>query len=102
MEEIFNEIVASANESKKEQDSFHLPTIKDHEVEQNDYASGGATLFGRKWVVKNDKETITVTYESKDKCRVHQIKPDLNIVKAKWEKDGEIVKEFSDSWEDKY
>jgi hypothetical protein len=102
MKKIYDKILQRTNELAENQDSFSLPTIQNCEIIESDYSSGGATLYGKEYIIKSDEGSITVTYECKDKCRVFQINPDLNIVRIMYSGvDGNVIEQFSISWEDK-
>jgi len=101
MKELYDKIIEEVNKSAKEQNMFTLPSTDGYEKTESDFASGGATLFGKKFNITKNEEEINVTYESKDKCRTFQVRPDLNIVNVTWTKDNKTVDEFSKSWEDK-
>tara|TARA_R100000935_G_C2835771_1_gene167983 strand:+ start:1418 stop:1726 length:309 start_codon:yes stop_codon:yes gene_type:complete len=101
MKELYDKIVNQIKECSKEQDMFILPSIDDFETEESPYSTGGATLFGKKYVIKNNEENIIVTYETKDKCRTFQVNPDLNIVTVEWSNGNESIESYKESWSDK-
>jgi|GEM_PF-5100421 len=102
MKELFDSIVETAKTAEEAQASFILPTTGKLTVTENDYASGGHMLYGKKYEIDDALEKIVVTYESKDKCRTFQVRPDLNIVTVTWTKEGKEVEKFTNSWEDKF
>lgn len=101
MKEIFEKNVNRVKECSEKQDMFVLPSTNNYEIEESEFSSVGATLFGKKYIIKNGEENIIVTYETKDKCRTFQINPDLNIVKVSWIKGTESVDSYNESWSDK-
>lgn len=101
MELLYKKIIEEIKIAEITKESFSLPPIGDFNLEKSDYSSGGATIYGEKYIISNELENIIVTYESKDKCRTFQIKPDLNIVTVTWKRNNIVVETFSESWEDK-
>lgn len=102
MKELFDTIVENTKIIADAQEHFCLPSTGDLPVIKDDYASGGHTLYGKKYTIGDESEKIVVTYESKDKCRTFQVKPDMNIVTVTWSKKGETDHTFTESWEDKF
>jgi hypothetical protein len=99
MKELFNKIVEVKEKSSNEKESFILPSFHDCKIVEEDYSSGGATLYGKRYEISNNQSKIIVTYESKDKCKTFQINPDMNIVKiTHYDSKGNIVSDFSQSW----
>lgn len=101
METLYNKIVEDTKAIAEKQDSFTLPSTGNYNIVTSDYASGGATLYGKEYIIGDDDENIVVTYESKDKCRTFQVRPDMNIVSVTWKKNNKTVETFTESWEDK-
>lgn len=101
METLYKKIVEDTKTIAKEQGTFSLPSTDSHNVTTSDYASGGATLYGSKYIIGNEDENIVVTYECKDKCKTFQIRPDMNIVTVTWKKNNKTVETYTESWEDK-
>ena len=103
MREIFDKIVEETEKYSKEKESFILPSFPDCKIIEEDYSSGGATLYGKRYEISNEHGKIIVTYESKDKCRTFQVNPDMNIVTVQhYDSIGNIVSNYSQSWEDKF
>jgi hypothetical protein len=103
MKEIFDKIVEETEQCSKEKESFILPSFPDCNINEEDYSSGGATLYGKRYEISNEQGKIIVTYESKDKCKTFQVNPDMNIVTVKhYDSAGNIVSNYSQSWEDKF
>lgn len=103
MKEIFEKIVNNIEDCVKKQVGFLLTNFKDCEIVESDYSSGGATLYGKEYIITQGQEKIVVTYESKDKCSTFLVRPDMNIVTAKYyDNDGKLVSNYSNSWEDRY
>lgn len=101
MRNIFEEIIKIIENCIKTNASFTLPTFNACETVESDYKTGGATLYGVKYVITNGHQKIVVSYESKDQCRTFQIKPDKNIVIVQYFNDkGELVSNYSETWED--
>lgn len=101
MRDIYNQIVENTKKISKQQEYFTLPEIENATVTEEDLEVTGATLLKRKYIIENEDGKIEILYESKDKCRVHQINPDWNKVKIVFKgKNGEN-ESFSDGWSDK-
>ena len=101
MKEIYNQIVENTKKISAEQDYFSLPKIENARVNTEDLETTGATLLARKYIIENEEGKIEIFYESKDKCRVHQINPDWNKVEITFNgKNGE-KESFTDGWSDK-
>nr|WP_288834971.1 hypothetical protein [uncultured Flavobacterium sp.] len=101
MKEIYNQIVENTKKISTEQDYFSLPKIENATINTEDLEATGATLLKRKYTIENEEGKIEIFYESKDKCRVHQINPDWNKVEIIFNgKNGE-KDSFTDGWSDK-
>lgn len=101
MRDIYNQIVENTKKISEKQEYFTLPEIENPSVTKEDLEVTGATLLKRKYVIENEDGKIEIIYESKDKCRVHQINPDWNKVEIVFNgKNGEN-ESFSDGWSDK-
>lgn len=101
MEVLYRTIIEVTKNAANTKESFFLPSTDDFNIKKSDYASGGATIYGEKYLIGDENENIVVTYESKDKCKTFQINPDLNIVTVTWKKNNIVMETFSESWEDK-
>lgn len=101
MKEIFNQIVEHIKKISEGQDSFSLPEIKNAEVKTEVLEALGATLFKRRFLIENEDGKIEILYESKDKCRTNQIKPDWNKVKISYCNKNGKNESYTDGWSDK-
>jgi hypothetical protein len=101
MKEIYNQIVENTKKISAEQEYFTLPNIENATITTEDLEATGATLLKRKFVIENEEGKIEILYESKDKCRVHQINPDWNKVEITYNGANGEKESYTDGWSDK-
>lgn len=101
MKEIYNQIIKRTKEISAAQDSFSLPRITNARVTSEDLDVTGATLLKRKYIIENNEGKIEIIYESKDKCRVHQVNPDWNKVEITFKGENGEKDRYTDGWSDK-
>jgi hypothetical protein len=101
MKEIYNQIVENTKKISTEQEYFSLPTIENATITTEDLEVTGATLLKRKYIIENEDGKIEILYESKDKCRVHQINPDWNKVEITFNGVNGERDSYTDGWSDK-
>ena len=101
MKEIYNQIIESTKKISAEQDYFRLPKIENAKVTTEELEATGATLLKRRYLIENEDGKIEILYESKDKCRVHQINPDWNKVEITYNGINGEKESFTDGWSDK-
>ncbi len=101
MKEIYNQIVQNTKRISTEQEYFSLPTIENATITTEDLEATGATLLKRKYIIENEEGKIEILYESKDKCRVHQINPDWNKVEITFNGANGERGSYTDGWSDK-
>lgn len=58
-------------------------------------------FYGKKYVLGDVNENITLKHEVRDKNRTFQQSPDVNIVVVTWNKNSEEIKSFTDTWKNK-
>ncbi|MEA9411903.1 hypothetical protein [Flavobacterium sp. PL02] len=101
MKEIFNQIVENTKKISAEQDYFTLPKIENATITIEELEATGSTLLKRKYLIENTQGKIEIIYESKDKCRVHQINPDWNKVEITLKTKNDKQESYTDGWSDK-
>ena len=101
MKELYDKIIGEVKECSRKQKMFVLPSTENYELEESEYSSGPRTISGTKYIIKKGEEDIVVTYESKDKDKTFEIKPDSNTVTVNWNKKGGGIESHSESWSDK-
>lgn len=101
METLLTSIIEKLKETAKEQSSFSPPNTDEYKMEEFDYKSNNNTIYGKKYILGDVDENITLTYEIRDKNRTFQPSPDVNIVVVTWNKNSEVIKSFTDTWENK-
>ncbi|SIS74518.1 hypothetical protein [Chryseobacterium gambrini] len=101
MKDIYNQIIENTKKISVEQEYFSLPEIENAEVKIEDLEATGSTLLKRRYIIENEDGKIEIMYESKDKCRVHQINPDWNKVEIIFTDKNGKIESFTDGWSDK-
>ncbi len=100
MKQIIELIKNKAAECEEEGDMFHLPSIEreDVNVTATEMESHGSILFGKEYhIVFANGDWIHVVYESKDKCRTFQTKPDRSVITVTC---SDPSLNFSDGWDE--
>ncbi len=100
MKEIYDKILSEIEVCSKAKKMFFLPEIVGCKITESEPKYGGPTLYKIHYQIEKGEEKIEITYESKDKSKSFQVKPDLNIVTVKYTRNNEIVGIHNSSWED--
>lgn len=98
MEEVIELIKARVEECKMTRDMFSLPRTDGGRVIKRELPCGGATLLHTEYEIATpDGGTIIIDYQSKDKCRVFQVRPDRSYIEVKC---SDPQYNFTDSWDE--
>lgn len=99
MEKAIQIIKGRIAECEKSGDMFSMPSIPGATIVENELPHTGAALFHTEYnVYLENGEEIHIDYQSKDKCRVFQIKPDRSVISVKC---TDPSFDFSNSWDEK-
>lgn len=92
-------IKARIEECKKNGTVFILPKLDGAEIIEENPEPIGSELLHQDYFIKlADGCTINIMYQSKDKCRTFQIKPDVSIISVKC---SDSNYNFTDGWDEK-
>lgn len=98
MEKIIEIIRARIEECRKTGEMFSLPQTDGGRVIKRELPSGGATLLHTEYeIAAPNGGTIIVDYQSKDKCRAFQVRPDRSYIEVKC---SDPQYDFTDSWDE--
>jgi len=101
MNDFFEEIKKKIDDCAAAQEIFSPPHSDDYELIETDHGAEGSTLTHDSYVYKKDNISISIDYQTKDKCRTFQVKPDMNLIGATLSIDGTQVDSYSKAWEDR-
>lgn len=98
MEKIIDIIKARIEECKETGEMFSLPRIDGGRVIDRELPCDGTTLLHTEYeIAAPDGGTITIDYQSKDKCRSFQVNPDRSYIEVKC---SDPQYDFTDSWDE--
>lgn len=100
MEQEVNAIKAQVEKCIREKDMFTMPTIESATIKEKQLEPGGATLVHTGYEVTcSDGSKINIDYQSKDRCRSFEVRPDRSVIDVRC---SDPSYDFSDSWDEKY
>ena len=99
MKEIIEKIRAEVEKCKETGNLFTMPHMDEVEFIETKCPSGGGTLLHIEYdITLPDGGTINIDYQSKDKCRTFQMRPDRSYIEVKCSDDQY---NFRDGWDEK-
>ena len=101
MKTLYDAILARIDECEQKRRMFIMPNVDatQYIIHHTEVPATGSVITGDEWTISKGSESLHIRYESKDKCRTFQDKPDRSVIVIKGQNmDSDTLKSISYSY----
>lgn len=85
MKTLYDAILTRIEECEQKRRMFIMPNVdaSQYKIQHTEIPSTGSVITSDEWTISKGSESLHIRYESKDKCRTFQVKPDRSVIVIK-------------------